>query len=156
MVSLAVLTVVIPIATVLLYNQWFLTMHASMILVATELTKKPDNYFVLINPDPYTLESIENPGMQIKITFVEQDKITFLDQAEDHDIFDVEFEGKYYHIDVIVDLIVPFLQLLLLVELAGLVACWFVVIHKYLRKTTTNECMHANGETEENKEFAKR
>ena len=139
MVFLAVLTVVVPMATVVLYSQWVLTTYISTVLVATELTEKPNKYFVLINPDPYTLEAIQNPGMHINVTFVEEDKITFLDQAEDHDIFDVEFEGKYYHIDVIVDLIVPFLQLLLLVELAGLVACWFVVIHKHLRKTTTNE-----------------
>ena len=134
MVSLAVLTVVIPIATVLLYNQWFLTMHASMILVATELTERPDNYFVLTSPDPYTLEALQNPGMHVKVTFVEEDKVTFLDQAEEHDTPNVEFEEKYYHINVMVDLIIPFLQLILLVELTGLVVCWYVVIHKNLRK----------------------
>lgn len=134
MVLLVVLTVVIPIATFLLWNQWYLTMHASMILVATELTKRPDNYFVLTSPDPYTLEAIQNPDMHIKVTFVEEDKVTFLDQVEEHDTPNVEFEEKYYHINVMVDLIVPFLQLILLAEITGLVVCWYVVIHKYRRK----------------------
>lgn len=105
-----------------------------MILVATELTERPDNYFVLTSPDPYTLEALQNPGMHVKVTFVEEDKVTFLDQAEEHDTPNVEFEEKYYHINVIVDLIIPFLQLILLVELTGLVVCWYVVIHKNLRK----------------------
>ena len=134
MVLLVVLTVVIPIATFLLWNQWYLTMHASKILIATELTERPDNYFVLTSPDPYTLEAIQNPDMDVKVTFVEEDKVTFLDQAEEYDTNNVEFEGKYYHINVTVDLIVPFLQLILLVEITGLVVCWYVVIHKYRQK----------------------
>lgn len=134
MVLLAILTVVIPIATFLLWKQWYLTMAAHMILVATELTERPDNYFVLTSPDPFTLEAIQNPGMYIGVTFVEEDKVTFLDLAEEHDTPNVEFEEKYYHINVMVDLIVPFLQLILLVELAGIVVCWYVVIRKYRRK----------------------
>jgi len=136
MVFLAVLTVVVPMATVVLYNQWFLTSQVSMILVATELTEKPSNYFVLTNPDPYTLEGIENPGMQVNITFVEEDKVTFGDQAQEHDTFNVEYEGKYYHIDLVVDFYVPFLLPLLFVELSGLAVCWYVLIHSYLRKRT--------------------
>ena len=70
--------------------------------VATEIPEsqaQQEGYFTLENPDAYILEALNNPGAEV---WVDPTETTFLNQAAEHgDLYNVEYEGKYYRIDVI-------------------------------------------------------
>ena len=69
---------------------------------ATEISEsqaQEQGYFTIENPDAYILEAINNLGAEV---WVNQTETTFLNQVNEHgDLFNIEYEGKYYRIDVI-------------------------------------------------------
>jgi len=76
--------------------------------VAEEIDK-PDEYWVLTDPDKWVLEAIENPSKGVLCIGEDMTKQTFTRQAAEHGgIHNVEYQGKYYHISVLfVDTVPP-------------------------------------------------
>jgi len=66
-----------------------------------EEIEKPDDYWILTNPDKWTLEAIENPETTVFCYGSDVAKVTFWKQASQHGgSHNVEYQGKYYHITV--------------------------------------------------------
>lgn len=69
-----------------------------MTLVAEKLTKKPDKYIALAEPDPYVLQAISNLGEQVVVGAWKNSE--FDEMVEAYETNNVEIDGNYYRIDL--------------------------------------------------------
>lgn len=71
-----------------------------MFFKATQISQsqaQQEGYFTLENPDAYVLKAIKSGAM----VWVNPTETTFLNQAGEHgDLYNIEHEGKYYHISI--------------------------------------------------------
>ena len=76
------------------------TYHPSYWVKADKLEQKPANYFSLPNPDKYVLEAIQKPDKGIAIS---SPNVTKIDEiAADHNTNNIEYNGEYYRVGIIV------------------------------------------------------
>jgi len=69
-----------------------------MSLVAEELTEKPEEYILLVEPDPYVLQAVSNLGEEVVVGAWEDSE--FDEMVSSYGTNNVEIDGKYYRIQV--------------------------------------------------------
>ena|SRR5665647_643317 len=84
------------------------TYHPSYFVKADKLEQKPANYFSLPNPDQYVIEAIQKPDKGIAIGSPDVSQIDEI--TGDYNTNNIEYNGKYYRVGVIIgDSFPPFM-----------------------------------------------
>ena len=96
-IGLVIATVIFGVTVAYFYvkSREMITPHPVMGFKAEEIDE-PDEYWVLSDPDKWTRKAVENPGEWVHCHKIEKQTLTH--QISEHDgIYDIEYEGKYYH-----------------------------------------------------------
>jgi hypothetical protein len=106
-----------------------LTYHPLYWVKADKLEQKPANYFSLPNPDQYVLEAIQKPNKGIAISSPD---VTQIDEiASDYNTNNIEYNGEYYRVGVIIgDSFPPFMlpQMILVVIVISISALVLLLV----------------------------